>query len=845
MRKSLFISIIFISSLISAAVAQDARFARTMEPIILRGGDVPEMVGSKIAHVRVFTKHAGKWETVPFQIDQRQTDRKGRIYYIFPPDRDADPSLGDDDELVFMSGDLGEKAQPGEPSLGQKKVIEVTGADPRTGAKAYTYIMTFDNPPPLSPKRYARWNAETRSVEAVGYTVGYPADDALFFDSLSVPADRGGSGKNFVDTFKMRAAARIIVQLFDYNISNADYRNTLTGVIDGPVRVIRQVQSELNSVIFRVHKDTVEIVYYPEWFRMAVPVKMGVQGATTVFQADVRLSMDLNESAIGMNFYNQRNPGGIPINGTLGEAEKKLNYGPYQWYAIAGSPGRVVVRMDQSPQSEARQDLYYFDDKSKLDPPERVPGHIGDAGFTVLSINHVPSKARVFTLDFFFPQDWDPKSTPEAMMALSDSPLAVRVGAKSVEAPPAPLPIAEETPWKQEEPRPSYAPPSLEARTRGYLPQVLIDPNLGYGSGFQVVERKTFGTPLSSDFLFLISHRLYQFYRLEEILKNVGGIDEMRFYIEYLDHPNRFFYGIGDEQIPKDLTVFKQERFQVYFRLEKYFARYFMVALQCGAMHNSIGHGRLFTKDEPSIEEKFGAPEQIVGERFGPEVFGMQGGWTNHARVDLAIDTRDDKIYTRRGIFDILEMEYVPKWLGSDYEYLRYRLDLRFYFGGDILNPEKTEPKNLWARLFFGSQTERVLAFRFVAQRMESKKIDFAGRQILDIPFFSQSYFGDANSSRGHYWSQWIDNDLTFAMVELRWHLFKILDGTLFCDVGRVWDNLYDGDEWRRSAARDIHSSYGLGMRFNMVPALMMRIDYGFSKENPSGLLYVWGWHTF
>jgi len=75
--------------------------------------------------------------------------------------------------------------------------------------------------------------------------------------------------------------------------------------------------------------------------------------------------------------------------------------------------------------------------------------------------------------------------------------------------------------------------------------------------------------------------------------------------------------------------------------------------------------------------------------------------------------------------------------------------------------------------------------------------------------------------------------------------MYKIIDGTLFYDVGRVWENVNDRTEWEKAALEDLHSSYGFGLRFNMVPNLMMRIDWGFSRENPGGLMYVYGWHTF
>ena len=75
--------------------------------------------------------------------------------------------------------------------------------------------------------------------------------------------------------------------------------------------------------------------------------------------------------------------------------------------------------------------------------------------------------------------------------------------------------------------------------------------------------------------------------------------------------------------------------------------------------------------------------------------------------------------------------------------------------------------------------------------------------------------------------------------------MWKIIDATIFYDVGRVWEDLYDRDVWINESAGELHKSYGFGMRFHMVPNMMMRLDYGFSPENEGGLLYVAAWHTF
>lgn len=838
--------LLLLLSYFSFAFAQSsARTFVPMEPVILKGADLPSVSGSPIDKIRVYAKRTGQWQPIPFQIDEMVAKRKGKkTEYVFPPATDRDPSFDNDDELVFLACDMGEQATSDEPNLGQKKIVEVGVINPLTNTKSYAYILVFDNPPPPSSVDYVSYDESARKISAQGYIVGYPEYDDLFFNFLAIPRSRSGSGENFVDTFKVRANGRVIVQLFVYDVTNADYRNRALGTIDGQVRVIRRVKIESNGIIFRVHKDFVNLYYYPDWFSMDVPIKMGVRGPTVIYQADASFSVDLNSAGKGMTFINSKNRKGVTADGVLTEDEKNMDYRPSRWFSFYGKHGALVVRMDQHSPG-ARQDLYYLDDNERLDPPEYEEGLLGNAGFNVLNINRIPAWARVMNFRFYFPTDFDPATTPDELESSWSKPLQVLTSGKLSEIGSPPSPLTEQTRWKQAPPRPTYEPPPIAVRTRGYLPQLLIDPNLGYGSGFQVVERKTFGTDLSSDFLFLISHRAYQFYRLEEILEDTAGIDTWRLYIEYILHPNRFFFGIGNEQTPDGLTVFRQERWLAYLRMEKYFGKHFMVAFQPGVMYNDIGHGELFTKDEPSIEEKYGPDAEIIGERFGPEVYGLEGGWTNSLRFDIALDYRDNKIYTRKGFFHILEMEYTPKWLGSDYEYARYRLDLRFYFGGKGLNPETEVPRNLWARLFVGSQTERVLAIRLVAQRMEAEKIQFAGREILDIPFYNQSYFGDANSSRGHYWAQWIDNDLTFAMFELRWHMWKIIDATIFYDVGRVWKDIFDFEAWKFFSAEDLHHAYGFGMRFNMVPALMMRVDYGFSSENPGGLLYIYAWHTF
>lgn len=817
------------------------------DPVIITGRSLAQIKGADISKIRVFAFRGGAWAPIPFQIDERISKGKndeGR--YVFAPEKDPNPAFDDDDELVMLARDFGAKATDGAASIAPKAMVEISAADPNTGA-LYAYVMVFETPPPASDIDYVSWDKSSRKVVSkTGYEVGYSEKDALFFNRLSIPQANGGSGNNFIDTLKFRANARVIGQLFIYDVTNFMWRNTLDGVIDGPVRVIREVKTRVSSTIFRIHRESVDLVYYPEMFEMYVPAPLGVHKASVFYQADVRISLDLADDAPPMNFFSARNKYSpeIVADGVMSDAEKNLDYNQTKWAALSGEAGTVVMRMDQGgDKPRAYQDLYYFDDQTVKDAPETFPGHRGDFGFSVPRIEKINGNDRYFRLSFVFPKSGQEENLNRAQ-AVFENQLPVKI-AGAQELPKAEYPALADDSKRKTPARPSYKVVSAADRTRAYLPQLLADPNLGYGTGFQVIERKTLGSDLSSDFIFLASNRMYQFYRLEEKYPNLGPISEIKLYSDYLLHPNRFFYGVGNDQVPEDLAVFRQEKFCVRLSLKKDFTKWLESTIEFELTKTNIGHGDMFTTDDPSIEEKFGPDEVIIGKRLGPEVYGLDGGYTNTMEMTLGFDFRDDDKYPTRGIYDIYTFRISPKWLGSDYEYTQHRIDLRYYYSGWPLNLEKSIPDKLMRRNIVGSQVDRVFGIRLVGQRTDAPRIDFAGRSIKDIPFYTMSYFGDANSSRGHYLAQWCDNDVTFAMFEIRWKMYPIVDAKLFYDVGRVWENVNDRAEWKRSDMSDLHSSYGFGFVFNMVADIRMRFDYGFSPENPSGLMYIEGSHTF
>jgi len=846
LRSVLFCAVVVLFSDAAVGEAGSARPLKRPDPVIIEGRYLPKIKGAKIDRIGVFVYRGDGWEPIPFQVDEKAAKgRREKPRYVIPPEADSNPTFDDDDELVFIARDLGLAAPSKDIPLKPKVSAEIAVTDPSSRVTGYAYVMVFDKPPDKASGDYVGWRAKRRLVISPGrYEVGYPKGDAFFFNKFAVPSANGGDGSDFVDTLKMRANARLVAQLFEYDITNSDWRNDLIGIKDGPVRVIRRVKVRVNSALFRVHKSVVDVIYYPDFFSMDVPVPMGMKYVPPLYQSDLRLSLDLANDAPPMSFFNDRN---LPApefvaDGVMTKAEKKLDNRSSKWLCLSGEPGTVLMRLDQKPGVKTHQDLYYYDNSKKRDPPEEFPGHRGDSGFYISKLEDVKKSERVYKLTFAFPSSGSIDKIVSYVSAWKE-PLEV-LAQKSFQVaqyqPPYLYPDL-----REKKPRPAYLPPLIKTKTRAILPQFSVDPNVGYGLGIQFVERKTFGTNLSSDLGFLLTHRLHQFHRLEEIYKNLGPISEARLYLLYMQHPNKYFFGIGNDREPDDLAVFRQEQVLGRVSLKRKVTDWFVAGVRFKVEHNWVGHGELYTRYEPSIEETYGPPEDIDEERFGPEVYGLDGGWTNSLDFTLALDFRDDERYPTRGTYDIVGVEFTPKWLGSDYEYTKYRIDLRYYYGGKLINRETEEPRNLWLRHIVGSQARRVLAMRLFAQRTDAPLVGFADRTAKDVPFYNLSGFGGATVSRGHYEGQWKDNDITFAQVELRWRFWKITDGTVFYDVGKVWENINNRAEWRSTDWTDIHSSYGVGLVWRIVPDIVLRVNYGFSKENPSGLLYVWAYHTF
>ena len=178
----------------------------------------------------------------------------------------------------------------------------------------------------------------------------------------------------------------------------------------------------------------------------------------------------------------------------------------------------------------------------------------------------------------------------------------------------------------------------------------------------------------------------------------------------------------------------------------------------------------------------------------------------------LVRDTRDYIFDPSKGSYNSLSMECAGGPVGGDFDFLKYRLDSRWYF------------KTFW---------KFVLALRLRAGYVE--EFD----DSTHVPIFERFYVGGADTVRGWKYADIgpkAANDdpiggvkMVVGNLEWRFPIYRRLKGILFVDSGNTWARGSNPD-WG-----DIEGGYGAGIRFH-TPMGVLRFDYGKPFNPPAGV---------
>jgi hypothetical protein len=168
-------------------------------------------------------------------------------------------------------------------------------------------------------------------------------------------------------------------------------------------------------------------------------------------------------------------------------------------------------------------------------------------------------------------------------------------------------------------------------------------------------------------------------------------------------------------------------------------------------------------------------------------------------------DSRDVALGASKGSLLDLQVMFNGKFIGSDYNFVRYQIDARHF-----------QP-------VFSSKT--ILALQFLGQ-FHSGNVPWHGMAGLGANLGGTLY-NNANLMRGIYEQRFRDRQMMTAQAELRQHLFWRFDGAAFLGVGQVGNNLSD------YSFGGLHTAGGVGARFNFIrrDRVNLRFDYAFGTD--------------
>jgi outer membrane protein assembly complex protein YaeT len=166
-------------------------------------------------------------------------------------------------------------------------------------------------------------------------------------------------------------------------------------------------------------------------------------------------------------------------------------------------------------------------------------------------------------------------------------------------------------------------------------------------------------------------------------------------------------------------------------------------------------------------------------------------------------DTRTSLLNAKNGSFLSLSLTYSPEFLNTTLKYIGFFGQYSLYVP-------------ISSRFVWASNCRIGLADAFDQYLMPSSRRFFAGG-ANSVRGFERNTVGPYSP----FLETYTGGEALFVMnQELRFPLYKWLEGVAFFDVGNVYENLGDFNPL------DVRTSAGLGLRLNL-PAIFLRMDYG------------------
>jgi hypothetical protein len=388
---------------------------RTVDPVIVDGEHLPDLLGTDIGHLRLFSFRHGRRVPIPFQIDQRDSngDWVWDVGYTqaSPPshrafeeawspawDQPERRTGGQDDEdqrgrqildhndaVVFMAQDLGERNLEAEEALAAVRADEIEVTDPVDGAQGWAYLAYYNSSPPApSPTRYMRYQAEAQRIGSPVYGFGFSDTEVALVKDLAI------QGIPMLDRIHIRGRTNISVGPIQKQIdfTEEDIRGYLEGYIAGPVRIITRSHACLELGLGMCSPEVkCDHFYYPYHARVpaCLLVRFPVHETSLRFAVDYRRS-PFRRLLIGSDKGTAVWDKGMPNN------PRPQDWQNGKWMALDSENGSVVsyVTIPQALVGHADARPYLDFGLEPPDRPEPNTTQPREVGFKIQALPDTP-----------------------------------------------------------------------------------------------------------------------------------------------------------------------------------------------------------------------------------------------------------------------------------------------------------------------------------------------------------------------------------------------------------------------------------------------------------------------
>jgi outer membrane protein insertion porin family len=219
---------------------------------------------------------------------------------------------------------------------------------------------------------------------------------------------------------------------------------------------------------------------------------------------------------------------------------------------------------------------------------------------------------------------------------------------------------------------------------------------------------------------------------------------------------------------------------------------------------------------------RFEKQRGFVPDPAAPEVK-AQVAYVAPLTFTISRDTRDSFLDATKGSFISHGAEFAPRFLGSNYPYLRYYVQYLKYFPLTRPRPVPFGEQPRRSRVVFATGSRLGLQKGFSEEGAVLTDRFYAGGGTT-VRGFKQDELGpklaDGQPAGG--------NAVLVLNEELRYPLFWVFDAVNFVDVGNVFPRVSD------FKLSDLRAASGFGLRIRN-PFVVLRLDYGFKLGRRPG----------